>query len=245
MAYRYRLYPTADRERILGKHCADAAGLECGARTVQLLAARAGSFPRPDRARPPARRGLTGVRLARRGILECPTAGAPGLRSGGRQLLRTYSRAAEMAQAWPPRGLLRARCHRPQAQRPVGRAHGPLGRATALSRLAPAVAGRLGTARVTLDGKHRWHVSFPGPQPALEREPTGAIVGVDRGVAATLVFSDGRMLRAPVMRVRERRRLGLLQRRLVRQRKGSRRRERTKGPSSNYRCESVCRGLMV
>src|SRR5215204_1981319 len=41
----------------------------------------------------------------------------------------------------------------------------------------PLPPGRLGMARVTLDGKARWHVSFPGPQPALEREPTGAIVG--------------------------------------------------------------------
>jgi hypothetical protein len=83
-------------------------------------------------------------------------------------------------------------------------------------------------ARVTLDRKGRWHVSLPGPQPAIEREPTGAVVGVDRGVTATLALSDGRLLRAPVMRNRERRRLAGLQQRLARQRKGSNRRRQTK-----------------
>ena len=81
-------------------------------------------------------------------------------------------------------------------------------------------------ARVTLDGKTRWHVPFP--QPALERQPTGAIVGIDRGICSTLAYSDGQMLRAPVMRERERRRLERLQQRLARQRKASARRRTTR-----------------
>jgi putative transposase len=82
-------------------------------------------------------------------------------------------------------------------------------------------------ARVTRD-KARWHVSFPGARTPVARERTGTIVGVDRGVSNTLATSDGRMLRAPVMRVRERRRLQRLQQRLARQRKGSQRRASTK-----------------
>jgi putative transposase len=53
---------------------------------------------------------------------------------------------------------------------------------------------------------------------------SGSIVGVSN----TLATSDGRMLRAPVIRVRERRRLQRLQQRLARQRHGSQRRGRTK-----------------
>ena len=63
----------------------------------------------------------------------------------------------------------------------------------------PLPDGKLVMARITRDRKGRWHVAFPAPQPAVEREPTGAVVGIDRGVATTLATADGRMLRAPVM----------------------------------------------
>ena len=45
--------------------------------------------------------------------------------------------------------------------------------------------------RVTLDRQGRWHVSFPAPQAPVERTPTGAVVGIDRGVANTLTTSEG------------------------------------------------------
>ena len=93
-----------------------------------------------------------------------------------------------------------------------------------LSRALPD--GKLAMARVTVDGKGRWHVSFLGERAPVARERTGAVVGVDRGVSNTLATSDGRMLRAPVIRVRERQRLERLQQRLARQRKGSQRRAR-------------------
>jgi putative transposase len=54
------------------------------------------------------------------------------------------------------------------------------------------------------------------------------VVGIDRGVTATLATSDGRLFRAPVMRKRERARLARLQQRLARHRKGSGRRRATK-----------------
>ena len=110
----------------------------------------------------------------------------------------------------------------------------------AVSPLAPA-AGRqaCNARRVTLDGKGRWHVSFPGERAPVACERTGAIVGVDRGVSNTLATSDGRMLRAPVMRARECRRLKRLQQRLARQRKGSRRRARTK--RQIVRCHQIVR----
>jgi len=85
-----------------------------------------------------------------------------------------------------------------------------------------------GMARVTLDSAGWWHVSFSAPQAAVEREPTGAVVGIDRGVATTLATSDGRMLRALKLRPREARRIDRLQRQLSLQKKGSKRRGKTK-----------------
>ena len=133
---------------------------------------------------------------------------------------------------WRKRGLHEGLCVRDTRVRKINRRWAEIvvpkcGRVRfRLSR--PLPAGEIGMARVTLDRKGRWHVSLPGPQPAIAREPTGAMVGVDRGITATLATSDGRMLRAPVMRDRERARLTRLQRRLARQRKGSNRRRDSK-----------------
>jgi putative transposase len=88
--------------------------------------------------------------------------------------------------------------------------------------------GELGMARVTLDGSGRWHVSFPGIQPALDRQPTGAVVGIDRGVRTALVTSDGQHYRAPRISDRRAARYLALQRRMNRQQKGSRKREKTR-----------------
>ncbi len=82
--------------------------------------------------------------------------------------------------------------------------------------------------RVTLDRSGRWHVSFPAPQPALDREPTGAIVGIDRSVRTALVTSDGQHYRAPRISDRRAARYLALQQRLSRQQKGSRKREKTR-----------------
>ena len=85
-----------------------------------------------------------------------------------------------------------------------------------------------GMARVTLDRAGRWHVSFPAPQPAVDRQPTGTAAGVDRGVRTALVTSDGQHYRAPRISERQAARYLTLQRRMSRQRKGSRKREKTR-----------------
>jgi len=85
------------------------------------------------------------------------------------------------------------------------------------------------SARVTRDRAGRWHVSFTAPPPAFERTPTGAVVGLDMGVAATVTTSDGVHFRMPkLLSPGEAQRKRRLQRKLARQEKGSRRRERTK-----------------
>jgi putative transposase len=46
-----------------------------------------------------------------------------------------------------------------------------------------ALPGKPGMARVNLDRSGRWHVSFPSPQAAVDRQSAGVAVGIDRGVA--------------------------------------------------------------
>ena len=94
-----------------------------------------------------------------------------------------------------------------------------------LSRDLPAGPGM---ARVTCDRSGRWHVAFPGPQPALDREPAGRVTGIDRGVRTALVTSGGQHYRAPRISDRRAARYLALQRRMSRQHKGSRRREKTR-----------------
>lgn len=87
------------------------------------------------------------------------------------------------------------------------------------------------SARVTLHGGH-WHISFTTtpPAPVSElREPTGAAVGIDRGVANSVATSDGEFVHAPGFTPGEQERFLALQRRLSRQRnKASKRRARTR-----------------
>jgi transposase len=90
------------------------------------------------------------------------------------------------------------------------------------------VPAKPGMARVTLDRAGWWHVSFPAPQPAVERESSGTAIGIDRGVRTALVTSDGEHYRVPRISDRDAARYLGLQRRMSRQQKGSRRREKTR-----------------
>ncbi|MHB8191297.1 MAG: transposase, partial [Ferrimicrobium sp.] len=83
------------------------------------------------------------------------------------------------------------------------------------------------SARVTKDRIGRWFVSFIRPAPELERKSTGAIVGLDMGVAFTVTTSDGRFLQmSKLLSDGQRQRKRRLK--LARQTKGSNRRKRTK-----------------
>ncbi|MHB8190800.1 MAG: RNA-guided endonuclease InsQ/TnpB family protein [Ferrimicrobium sp.] len=89
--------------------------------------------------------------------------------------------------------------------------------------------GAASSARVTKDRIGRWFVSFIRPAPELERKSTGAIVGLDMGVASTLTTSDGRFLQmSKLLSDGQRQRKRRLQRKLARQTKGFSRRKRTK-----------------
>ena len=95
--------------------------------------------------------------------------------------------------------------------------------------------------RMTRDRAGRWHVAFAAVPPAVPAPGNGQVVGVDRGVAVSVALSTGELLKAPGLRPTERRRLRLLERRLARQRKGSRRRERTRLAVALLRAREVDR----
>ena len=82
------------------------------------------------------------------------------------------------------------------------------------------------SARVTKDRTGRWFVSFT---PQIECEATGALVGLDMGIASSITTSDGMHIRMPkLLSPGERQRKRRLERKLARQVKGSNRRARTK-----------------
>ncbi len=83
------------------------------------------------------------------------------------------------------------------------------------------------SARVTKKSG-QWHVSFTTGKPSEITAGTGATVGIDRGVAASIATSDGVLDSAPGFSPVEEDRLVRLQRRLARQVKGSNRRAKTK-----------------
>ena len=85
------------------------------------------------------------------------------------------------------------------------------------------------SAHVTLDRSGRWHASFTQAQLGLKRKPTGALLGLDMGVVATVTTSEGQILdMLELLTKGERQRKRRLERKLARQVKGSNRRARTK-----------------
>jgi putative transposase len=93
-------------------------------------------------------------------------------------------------------------------------------------RLSRPLPTKTGMARVSLDASGRWHVSFSAAQTPVVRNPTGSVVGIDRGVATTLAISNGTMLRAPTS-PKLATRVVRYDQRLSRQQRGSKRRAKT------------------
>ena len=227
---RNRLHPDPQQQEVLRGHCAHA-------RRVWNLAVEQQSWWRPGRGLAPSSaeryRQLTEVRKAE------PWLGA-GSSTVQQQALRDFDRA--LAAFFNPANPAR----KPDYRNRRG-TQGFAVRDTLVRRLSRRwgamyvpkcgwvkfrwtrpLPGKLGTARITCDRAGRWHVSFPAPQQPVARQPTGAMVGVDRGVRTALVTSGGQHYRTPRISDRRAARYLALQRRLARQRKGSRRRERTR-----------------
>lgn len=92
------------------------------------------------------------------------------------------------------------------------------------SRAVPAAR----SYRVTLDRSGRWHVAFAVIPAAIPGPGTGAVVGLDRGVAVSAALSTRELLRVARLSPARQRRLVLLQRKLARAGHGSGRRGRVR-----------------
>jgi putative transposase len=95
--------------------------------------------------------------------------------------------------------------------------------------------------RVTLDRSGRWHIAFAAIPEPVPGPGDGSVVGVDRGVAVSVALSTGELLCVPGRRAGETKRLRTLQRRLVRTRRGSNRRARTKRAIARLRARETDR----
>ncbi len=230
MAHRYRMYPTAQQSVfMLERHCSDA-------RYVWNLAVEQFNWGRAGRPAPGPVQRQKQLAQARQAF-EWLAAGSSPVQQ---QALRDFDRAVAgffngvyRRPSWRRKHLNEGFCIRDSRVEIVNGkwAHvfvpklGPV--KFRLSR--PLPVGKLGMARVTFKAG-RWHVSFPAAQPAVPGVPGREenVVGIDRGVKTTLALSDATMLRAPVMRRGEQKKLVRLQRQLAGCRKGSLRRGKVK-----------------
>jgi putative transposase len=209
MAHRYRLYPEPSQLPMLVRHCADA-------RYVWNLALEQTNYYRSGRPTPGFVERCRQLTDARKG-----TWLGEGSCSVQQQALRDEGFCVRdvsvkcLNRRWAT--LLVPKC-------------GPV-----RFRLSRPLPTEYGMARVTCERSGRWHVSFSAPQPVLARTSTGAEIGLDVGVVATVTTSDGRMFHSPGLRPGEAQRLRRLQRKLVCQKKGSTRRARTKAAIAKLR----------
>jgi putative transposase len=244
---RYRLYPTAAQEKALLEHCAHA-------RYVWNLAVEQREWWQPGRPVPGYSeqcRQLSEARAAspwlatgsvivqQQALRDFHAAYAAWFASLKQWRMRHAITPPEQRPAAPSPPSWRKRGRRegfrivavdPQDVRRVSRGWGvvlvpKLGWVRfRWSRAVPAAR----SYRVTRDRAGRWYVAFAAVPPAIPAPGNGQVVGVDRGVAVSVALSTGKLLKAPGLRPGERLRLRLLERRLARQRTGSRRREKTR-----------------
>ena len=230
---RFRLQPTPAQEAVLLGHCSQA-------RFVWNLAVEQHRHWRPGRA------GAPGYVEQSRQLTEArKTFGwlAAGSQTVQQQALRDFAQAT---------ANFFAGTHRPPTWRKAGvhesfRIVGQRGRQWDVRRLSRKVGEvwvpKVGwvrfrwsrhvpdeakSFRVKRDRAGRWHVCFAVIPPPIDGPGTGAVVGVDRGVAVSAALSTGELLSVPGLRETEAKRLLRLQRRLARAKRGSNRRNRVK-----------------
>ncbi|MFC6160339.1 RNA-guided endonuclease InsQ/TnpB family protein [Kribbella jiaozuonensis] len=106
-----------------------------------------------------------------------------------------------------------------------------------VSRSVPAAK----SYRITCDRVGRWHIAFAVVPASIPAPGTGKVVGIDRGISVSVALSTGELLHCPGIRDSEHDRLVILQRRLARARRGSKRRQRVKSAIAKMYARSVDR----
>ena len=228
MAHRYRLYPEADQTLMLGKHCRDS-------RSVWNTALEQVNWWRPWRGKSPGSAERFRQLAEARRHIDWLAAGSSSVQQQALrdfdQALRNWWAGTHRRPRWRRHGQDEGFCVRDVAVVKLNRKWAELSVpkcGQVRFRLSRPLPADYGMARVTMDRAGRWHVSFTAPQPTVKRKATGETVGVDAGVVATITTSGGVHLHTPGLSPGQAQRLRRLQRRLARQKKGSKRREQTK-----------------
>jgi len=241
---RYRIQPTQTQESTLLRHCADA-------RYVWNLCVEQESWWRAGRDPMPGFtercRQLTAAREANPWLAEGSVIVQQQAIRDHAQAMANFFAGTHRRPTWRKAGRdegFRIVALKPGDVRRLSRNRGVVRVPKAgwvrfrWSRPVPADAK---SCRITRDRAGRWHVAFaviPDPVPG---PVTGEVVGIDRGVAVSAALSTGELLHVPGLSGRERKRLGRLQRRLARARKGSQRRGRVKHAASRLRAREADR----
>lgn len=229
MANRYRVYPNQPQAEVLSRHCADVRfiwnlALEQLNHYDKRLASR--------RSPGPAERGrqLTELRAT--------TWLGSGSSPVQQQALREFDRAlknwwgrSHRRPTWRKAGKHESFCIRDVQVRGLSRKWASIQVPKCgwvRFRLSRPMPESVGMARVTVDRAGRWHVAFSSPQSRIQRTGTGALIGIDMGIASTVTTSDGAHDNAPSVRGTADRRKIRLQRKLARQDPNSSRRARTR-----------------
>lgn len=195
---RYRLYPTAEQEQRLLLYCGQA-------RYVWNLALEQMNYGVPGRHMPNAAeqsRQLTEARHEHEWLREVPTVvGQQALRDF-RQACTNWWRGTHGRPTWRKRGQHEGfrvtdarRVHVEHLSRRWSRISIPRLGWIRFRRTRNVPDAR--SFRITLDPAGRWHLAFAAAPAPIEAPGTGEVIGVDRGVAVTLAYSDGTMLHAP------------------------------------------------
>jgi putative transposase len=244
---RYRLLPSPAQEAVLLDHCGHA-------RYVWNLAVEQHSHWHPGRTGAPGYleqcRQLTAVRA------EYPWLAA-GSQTVQQQALRDFARA--MTAFFDPRNPACRpswrKADRDEGFRIVGRGRQwdvrRLSRKTGevwvpkagwvRFRWSRQVPQGVRSYRVTRDRAGRWHVAFAAIPEPIPAPGNGQAVGIDRGVAVSAALSTGELLRVPGLTGRERNRLGRMERKLARARRGSHRRAHVKHAIARLRARETDR----
>jgi transposase len=232
---RYRLLPTLAQQAVLQGHCAHA-------RYVWNLAVEQHAHWHPGRANAPGYleqcRQLTAARTEHDWLRQ-------GSQMVQQQALRDFAQA--MAAFFDPANPARRPSWRKAGWDEGFRVVGRIGRQWDVRRLSRhvgqvwvpkagwvhfrwsrAVPPGVKSYRVTMDRAGRWHVAFAAIPDPVSAPGNGQVVGIDRGVAVSAALSTGKLLHAPGLTARERKRLLRLEHRLARAQRGSNRRRRVR-----------------
>ncbi len=241
---RYRLESSRRQEEVLLQHCSDA-------RYVWNLAVEQQAWWRPGRKSAPGYleqcRQLTAAR-----------ADNPWLREGSQmvqqQALRDFAGAmagffagTHRRPRWRQKGQdegFRVVAVGPGDVRRLNRNHAEVKVPKAgwvRFRLSRPVPEGVKSYRVTRDRSGRWHVAFAAIPDPVDGPGTGAVVGIDRGVAVSAALSTGDLLSCPGLTAREAGRLRRLERKLARAQRGSSRRRDVKTAIARLKAREASR----